>query len=106
MLPVEGRERAPIWPPRTATCLLQMLRPRPVPPLLRGLFISSEVPCNTRLQISQVAPAVVLLYVGHETLHGLLASSYPQSKLVSGQLRSSWFKLDIHIAEMSLGGFP
>ena len=44
--PTAGLETAPIWPPNTATCLLQMLRPRPVPPARLGRFISSSVPCS------------------------------------------------------------
>ena len=45
--PKAALEDAPIWPPSTATCLLQMLRPRPVPPALLGRFMSSSVPCTT-----------------------------------------------------------
>lgn len=44
MEPVFSFERTPTLPPRTLTCLLQMLKPRPVPPRLRGLLISSSVP--------------------------------------------------------------
>ena len=45
--PKAALEDAPICPPSTATCLLQMLRPRPVPPALLGRFMSSSVPCTT-----------------------------------------------------------
>ena len=45
--PTAGLDAAPMRPPRTATCLLQMLRPRPVPPACRGRRISSSVPCST-----------------------------------------------------------
>ena len=51
---VESRQDA------RCTCLLQMERPRPVPPLLRGRFISSSVPCTATslmmglLQVSNI----------------------------------------------------
>lgn len=46
--PTADLDTAPIWPPNTATCLLQMLRPRPVPPARLGRFISSSVPCSAK----------------------------------------------------------
>ena len=49
--PTPGLDRTPTRPPSTATCLLQMLRPSPVPPLLRGRFISSSLPCNICLEL-------------------------------------------------------
>lgn len=45
VVPCPTLDMAPIWPPSTATCLLQMLSPSPVPPLVLGLAISSSVPC-------------------------------------------------------------
>mmetsp|Transcript_7746 Transcript_7746/g.23274 ORF Transcript_7746/g.23274 Transcript_7746/m.23274 type:complete len:660 (-) Transcript_7746:2057-4036(-) len=47
--PRPKHEYAPMRPPRTPTCLEQMLNPRPVPPLVRGFFISSSVPCTYSL---------------------------------------------------------
>lgn len=46
--PTAGLEAAPMRPPSTATCLLQMDKPRPVPPACRGRRISSSVPCRMR----------------------------------------------------------
>ena len=43
-LPWPFLDMAPIWPRSTATCLLQIDRPKPVPPRLLGRFISSSVP--------------------------------------------------------------
>jgi hypothetical protein len=57
--PTQGFETAPIWPPSTATCLLQMLRPSPVPPARLGLFMSSSVPCKaTQWHINELFPVM------------------------------------------------
>ena len=45
--PSPSLDMAPMRPPSTDTCLLQMLRPRPVPPLVLGRFMSSSVPCTS-----------------------------------------------------------
>ena len=45
-LPWPFLDMAPIWPRSTATCLLQMDSPSPVPPRLLGRFMSSSVPCK------------------------------------------------------------
>ena len=59
VLPVWTLDMAPMWPPRTATCLEQMLRPRPVPPRLRGRRISSSVPCSSAQQKGGATPVSV-----------------------------------------------
>lgn len=46
VLPSPSLDIAPKEPPRTDTCLEQMLSPSPVPPLVLGRFMSSSVPCN------------------------------------------------------------
>ena len=47
VLPSPTLDMAPSMPPKTDTCLEQMLRPKPVPPLVLGRFISSSVPYKT-----------------------------------------------------------
>lgn len=53
VLPSPTLDIAPSTPPSTETCLEQMLNPRPVPPLVLGLFMSSSVPCTHAAQLSK-----------------------------------------------------
>lgn len=53
VLPSPTLDMAPREPPSTDTCLEHMLRPRPVPPLVRGRFMSSSVPCAPKQVIIQ-----------------------------------------------------
>lgn len=68
--PTPTLEMAPICPPNTETCLLQMLSPKPVPPCVRGLCISSSVPCasHTDSEILADSHSIILLATSEQAL--------------------------------------
>ena len=60
---------------RASTCFEQMDRPRPVPPRLRGRFISSSLPCTyslNRLRRPRCAMPTPAATANHDGRHNLL----------------------------------